>query len=120
MAAKHLNYGFGLRQGKQLVSTDYGVIGLSWKSCLKAIDVLRNIQRYMLLFTNDGFVEIEEDLVNTKLLMNRDVYRNGIETANEASFVMLIGILKEVTGKDIKPINIHTKGRLLQICKRKY
>ena len=89
LAEKELMPGFGLRQGKQLVSIDYGILGLSWKTCLKAIDVLRNVRRYMLLVTNDGFIEIKEDLVNTKLVMNRDVYRNGIQTANEASFVML-------------------------------
>lgn len=109
LAEKELMPGFGLRQGKQLVSIDYGILGLSWKTCLKAIDVLRNVRRYMLLVTNDGFIEIKEDLVNTKLVMNRDVYRNGIQTANEASFVMLIGVLKEVTGKSIKPEIVNFK-----------
>ena len=108
-AAKHLNHGFGLRQGRQLVSTDYGILGLSCKTCLKAINVLRNIRRYMMLVTNDGSIEIDEDLVNTKLVMDRDVYRNGIETANEASFTMLIGVLKEVTRKDIKPERVKFK-----------
>ena len=109
LAAKELMPGFGLRQGKQLVSTDYGVLGLSWKTCLKAIDVLRNVRRYMLLVTNDGSIEIEEDLVKTKLIMNRDVYRSGIQTANEASFVMLTRVLKEVTGEDIKLVKVSFK-----------
>jgi len=36
LAEKHLQAGFGLRQGNQLNSNDYGTLGLSWKTCLKA------------------------------------------------------------------------------------
>ncbi|MEJ2006324.1 MAG: hypothetical protein P8X57_15480, partial [Cyclobacteriaceae bacterium] len=60
-AEKNLRSGFGLRQCKQLDSTDYGMLGLSWKTCLKAIDILRNVRRYMVLVTDDGSIDMEEN-----------------------------------------------------------
>ncbi|RYH74006.1 AraC family transcriptional regulator [Flavobacteriaceae bacterium 144Ye] len=109
LASDKLQAGFGLRQGKQLDTTDYGTLGLSWKTCLKAIDVLNNVKRYMVLVTDDGSIELDESEGKTKLVLNREVYRTGIKTANEASFVMLVGILNEVTGKNIKPIEVNFK-----------
>lgn len=109
LAEKQLQPGFGLRQGKQLNTNDYGTLGLSWKTCLKAVDILRNVKRYMVLVTDDGSIELEEDDRTVKLILNRDVYRLGIKTANEASFVMLVGILNEVTGKNLKPVEVNFK-----------
>ncbi|XCF07276.1 helix-turn-helix domain-containing protein [Tamlana crocina] len=108
-AEKHLPAGFGLRQGKQLDSNDYGTLGLSWKTCLKAIDILKNVKRYMVLVTDDGSIELLERDGIIKLILNRDVYRLGVKTANEASFVMLVGVLNEVTGKNIKPVEVNFK-----------
>ncbi|MDC6407095.1 MULTISPECIES: AraC family transcriptional regulator [Maribacter] len=110
-AEKHLSPGFGLRQGKQLDSNDYGTLGLSWKTCLRAVDVLRNVKRYMVLVTNDGSIELQEGPLETRLILHRDVYRNGIKTANEASFVMLNGVLKEVSGRLIQPIQVSFKHK---------
>ncbi|EAR14835.1 AraC family transcriptional regulator [Robiginitalea biformata] len=110
-AEQELVPGFGLRQGKQLNSNDYGTLGLSWKTCLKATDVLRNVKRYMVLVTNDGSITIEEGSARIKLILNREVYRPGIKTANEATFVMLIGVLREVSGKPIKPLQVCFKHK---------
>lgn len=108
-AEKHLPAGFGLRQGKQLDSNDYGTLGLSWKTCLKAIDILKNVKRYMVLVTDDGSIDLQEHDGIIRLILNRDVYRLGVKTANEASFVMLVGVLNEVTGKNIKPVEVNFK-----------
>lgn len=109
LAENELPAGFGLRQGIQLNTNDYGTLGMSWKTCLKAIDVLKNVKRYMVLVTDDGSIELEEGEGLVKLILNREVYRSGIKTANEASFVMLVGILNEVTGKQIHPIEVNFK-----------
>ena len=92
LAEQHLKPGFGIRQGKQLNSNDYGTLGLSWKTSLSATDILNNVKRYMVLVTDDGSVDLIEQNGCTKLTLNRDVYRNGIKIANEATFVMLIGV----------------------------
>ncbi len=109
LAEKQLQAGFGLRQGIQLDTNDYGTLGLSWKTCLKAIDVLKNVKRYMVLVTDDGSIELDERDGIVKLILNREVYRTGIKIANEASFVMLVGILNEVTGKRITPTEVSFK-----------
>lgn len=109
LAEEKLQPGFGLRQGRQLTTSDYGTLGLSWKTCLKATDVLKNVKRYMVLVTNNGSVTLEEHDGLLKLILHRDVHRSGIKTANEASFVMLVNILHEVTGKNIKPIAVNFK-----------
>lgn len=111
LAEQHLKPGFGIRQGKQLNSNDYGTLGLSWKTSLNAIDILNNVKRYMVLVTDDGSVDLMEQNECVKLTLYRDVYRNGIKTANEATFVMLIGILNEVTGKHIMPVQVNFKHK---------
>ncbi|MBO0340336.1 MAG: AraC family transcriptional regulator ligand-binding domain-containing protein [Bacteroidota bacterium] len=111
LAEQELMPGFGLRQGKQLDSNDYGTLGLSWKTCLRAVEVLKNVKRYMVLVTNDGSITLEEGPIETKIILHRDVYRHGIKTANEVSFVMLIEVLNEVSGKPIKPTRVSFKHR---------
>ncbi|WMI64778.1 helix-turn-helix domain-containing protein [Aestuariibaculum sp. YM273] len=106
LAEEHLLPNFGLRQGKQLNSNDYGTLGLSWKTCLQAIDVLRNVKRYMVLVTNDGSIDLSENTSTITLTLDRDVYRKGVKTTIEVPFVMLLEVINEVTGKKINPIEV--------------
>ncbi|MDF9796517.1 AraC-like DNA-binding protein [Catalinimonas alkaloidigena] len=106
LADQHLKPAFGLRQGKQLTADDYGTLGLSWKTCWRAKDVLDRAERYMILVTDHGEARIEEANGTTKLKLIRDAQRKGIETANEATFVMLSGIMREVTNKEIYPVGV--------------
>jgi len=106
LADKHLAAGFGVRQGRQLSSDDYGTLGLSWKTCWRAKDVLDRVERYMVLVTDHGSARIEENGETTKIHLLRDASRKGVETANEATFVMLTGIMKEVTGREIHPVRV--------------
>lgn len=109
LADEFLEPGFGLRQGKQLNSEDYGTLGLSWKTCWQAKEVFDRLERFMVLVTNHGEVQLQETEGITYLSLYRDAGRKGVETANEASFVMLIGVLNEVTGKEIHPVNVQFK-----------
>lgn len=106
IAEEHLLPNFGLRQGKQLNSNDYGTLGLSWKTSLEASDVLRNVKRYMVLVTNDGTIDIHENASTITLTLDRDIYRKGIKTTIEAPFVMLLEVIKEVTGRQVKPTKV--------------
>lgn len=109
LADQYLEPGFGLRQGRQLNSDDYGTLGLSWKTCRRAKEVLDRIERFMVLVTDHGHVRIEESGGITKVKLYRDAGRKGVETANEATFVMLTGVLNEVTGEEIRPVYVHFK-----------
>ncbi|MEK6481773.1 helix-turn-helix domain-containing protein [Catalinimonas sp. 4WD22] len=109
LADQHLKPAFGLRQGMQLTADDYGTLGLSWKTCWRAKDVLDRIERYMILVTDHGEARIEEKDGATKIILMRNAKRKGIEIANEATFVMLKGIMQEVTDKDIHPAQVFFK-----------
>ncbi|MBR9920488.1 MAG: AraC family transcriptional regulator [Bacteroidetes bacterium] len=109
LADQHLKPGFGLRQGKQLDSDDYGTLGLSLKTCWRAKEVFYRVERFMVLITDHGSLRIEEDNENTRLILYRNPGRKGVEIANEATFVMLKGILHEVTGQKIHPVAVQFK-----------
>lgn len=108
-STENLEPGFSVRQGMQLDSDDYGTLGLSWKTCWKAGEVLDRVERYMILVTDHGSLQIEELEGQTILKMNREPSRIGVEIANEVSFVMLVRIIEEVTGKKICPTKVTFK-----------
>jgi AraC-like DNA-binding protein len=102
-ADAHLEAGFAVRQGRQLESDDYGTLGLSWKTCWRARDVLDRLERYMVLVTDHGTTRVVEDAGFIQVHLRRPPHRRGLEMANETSFVMLNSIMQEVTGVDITP-----------------
>ncbi len=108
-ATENLRPGFSVRQGIQLNSGDYGTLGLSWRTCWKAIEILERIERFILLITDQGSVKIEESGGITNLMIVRDPHRVGLEIANEVSFVMITQVLNEVTGKKILPVLVTHK-----------
>lgn len=109
LADQYLDPGFAIRQGRQLNSNDYGTLGLSFKTCWRAKDVLDRVTRYMILVTDHGEGKIVEEEGITKFYLMRDALRKGVEIANEATFVMLTGIIREVTEKEIHPVKVQFK-----------
>ena len=107
LADTHLPPGFGLRQGMQLSSEDYGTLGLSWRTCWRAREVLDRTERFMVLVTDHGNIQIEESGDEVAVRLFRDATRTGVAMANEATFVMFAGVLREVTGKSIHPLSVH-------------
>lgn len=108
-ATLNLTSDFCVEQGKQLNTDDYGTLGLSWKTCWKAHEVLDRVERFMVLVTDQGSLKIKEDQGQTKVVLLRNANRLGVEIANEVTFVMITGILHEVTGKEIKPSKVTFK-----------
>lgn len=109
LADQHLTPGFGIRQGRLLCSEDYGTLGLSWRTCWRAREVLDRLDRFMILVTDHGRVRLEESEGFTKLILYRDANRRGVEMANEVTFVMLTTVLNEITGRMIRPIDVYFK-----------
>ena len=106
LADLHLKPAFAIRQGKQMTSDDYGTLGLAWKTCWRARDILIRIARYMVLVTDQGAACMEEYKGATKIVLDRDTTRRGLEIANETAFVMLSRIIREVTGEQIYPTGV--------------
>lgn len=110
LADQALEAGFGIRQGKQMSSDDYGTLGLAWRTCWHARDILLRTERFMILVTDHGSARLEEEKNGlTKIILDREASRRGLEIANETTFVMLTNIIREVTGKDIFPRNVSFK-----------
>lgn len=109
LADHHLDAGFGLRLGRLMTSDDYGTLGLSWKTAWTASELLKRVERYMILVTDHGSIQIEESQGLTKLNIHRDPRRRGIGISNETSLAMLVQILKEVTATDIFPVRVQFK-----------
>lgn len=105
-ADQYLEAGFGIRLGKQMTSDDYGTLGLAWKTCWCARDILTRTVRYMILVTDQGSARIEDTGSNTKIVLERLASQRAVEISNETTFVMLIGILREVTGQEIYPLQV--------------
>lgn len=106
LSDQRLEKGFSIRQGKQLDTSDYGTVGLSWKTCWQASEILIRLERYMILLTSQGSIRIENKGSITILHLQRKPDRRGVEMANETSFVMLREVLHEVTGEAIFPIKV--------------
>jgi len=104
-----LSSGFTLRQGQQLSSSDYGTLGLAWRTCWEAKEIFVRTARFMVLVTDYGSAKILEKGDETVIQLLRPTPHRGLEMANETTFVMLTNILKEVTGKSIQPTKVHFK-----------
>ena len=106
-ADKYLKSGFSIRQGKQLLSSDYGTLGLAWRTCWFAKDILNCTERFMVLVTDQGSAQLIEKEGKTFMKLHRPALRRGVEMANETTFVMLLNVLREVTATNISPISVH-------------
>lgn len=106
LANQHLEPGFGLRVGADMIPEDYGTLGLSWKTAWKARDVLERSKRYAVLITNMGGTEVERYDSTTHFILNRPVHRIGQAISNEASLAVCLSILRTVTGVNITPIKV--------------
>jgi len=101
-----LGPGFSVRVGQKMVLEDYGVLGLSWKTCSTAGEIFERSERYFKLLSDTyAFKVIKDEFISTVLLL-RNVYRRGVELSNEATLAASVVILKEMTEKDISPLEV--------------
>jgi AraC-like DNA-binding protein len=108
----NLDDNFSVMQGTQMTADDYGTLGLSWKTCWKAREVLDRTLRFMTLITDQGSLEISDRDNLTVLKLVRDTSRKGHEIGNEVGFVVFNKILNEVTDKEIRPVSVHFKHKV--------
>ena len=104
-----LKPGFSVRVGQQMVIEDYGVLGLSWRTCSKAREIFERSERYFSLMTDTYVFKVEDEGDLTKLYLFREAYRQGVELSNEATFSATVVVLKAMTEKDIGPVSVSFK-----------
>ena len=103
MIDEQLGPGFAVRVGQEMKMEDYGVLGLSWKTCSKAGEIFERSERYFKLLSNTYVFKVEEEHDISKIYLMREPYRKGVELSNEATFSATVVVLQAMTGMDIKP-----------------
>lgn len=105
-----LGPGFAVRVGQEMKMDDYGVLGLSWKTCSTAGEIFERSERYFHLLSNTYVFKVEKEEEASKIFLYRDAYRRGVSLSNEATFSAAVVVLKAITEKtDIAPLQISFK-----------
>jgi AraC-like DNA-binding protein len=106
---ENLGPGFSVRVGQEMKMDDYGVLGLSWKTCSRAGEIFERCERYFHLLSNTYVFKVEQEGEISKVFLHRNAYRRGVELSNEATFSATVIVLQAMTETDIAPVEISFK-----------
>ncbi|MBL7472029.1 helix-turn-helix domain-containing protein [Robertkochia sediminum] len=104
-----LGPGFGVRVGQQMKIDDYGVLGLSWRTCSWVGEIFERSERYFKLLSNTFAWTIREEGDISRILLNREAHRRGMELSTEASLSATVVVLQAMTEKEILPVEVTFK-----------
>ncbi len=88
---------------------DYGVLGLSWRTCSWAGEIFERSERYFKLLSNTFTWQIKEEGAFSHVHLNREAYRRGLELSTEASLSATVVVLQAMTDKPIRPSRVTFK-----------
>lgn len=71
LLADKLECGFAVRVGQQMIIEDYGVLGLSWRTCSWVGEIFERSERYFKLLSNTFDWEIEKEDNISHVILNR-------------------------------------------------
>ena len=103
---QRLGPGFSVRVGGEMKMDDYGVLGLSWKTCSKAGEIFERSERYFKLLSNTYDIKVENMGIYSCIRLNRPAYRRGVALSNEATFAATVVVLQAMTEQAIAPTQI--------------
>ena len=106
---RRLGPGFSVRVGQQMKMDDYGVLGLSWKTCSRAAEIFERCERYFHLLSNTYVFKVEREKDISKVHLFREAHRRGIALSNEATFSATVVVLQAITETDIAPTCVSFK-----------
>ena len=101
--------GFAVRVGQQMKIEDYGVLGLSWKTCSWAGEIFDRCERYFKLLSDTYLFKVEKTEDISRIYLYRDAHRRGLELSNEATFSATVVVLRAMTETDISPVSVAFK-----------
>lgn len=104
-----LGPGFGVRVGQQMKIDDYGVLGLSWRTCSRVGEIFERSERFFKLLSNTFVWSVHEQGDTSRILLNREAHRRGMELSTEASLSATVVVLQAMTEKEIHPIEVTFK-----------
>jgi len=108
---KELGPGFSVRVGQQMVIGDYGVLGLSWRTCSYIGEIFDRSTRYFKLLSDTFFWRIEELGGVSRVYLDRALYRPGEGLSTEASLSATVVVLQQTSEKEIRPIEVSFKHK---------
>ena len=100
---ERLGPGFAIRVGQQMKIEDYGVLGLSWRTCSWAGEIFARSERYFKMLSNTYVFKVEKGAETSTVYLFREPHRRGLELSNEATISATVVVLKAMTEKDIMP-----------------
>jgi len=103
---EELGPGFSVRVGLQMQIEDYGVLGLSWRTCSKAGEIFERSERYFKLLSNTYVFKVEAAGEVSRVHLLREPYRQGVALSNEATFAATVVVLQAMTEADIHPVEV--------------
>lgn len=106
---KKLGPGFSVRVGQQMKIEDYGVLGLSWRTCSWAGEIFDRSERYFKLLSDTYVFKVEKKDDISFIYLFRDAHRRGVELSNEATLSATIVVLQAMTETIISPISVSFK-----------
>ncbi len=104
-----LGPGFSIRVGQQMKIEDYGVLGLSWRTCSWAGEIFERSERYFKLLSNTYVFKVEKKSALSDIYLLRDPHRKGLELSNEATLSATVVVLKAMTDTQISPVRVTFK-----------
>ncbi len=106
---QRLGPGFSVRIGQAMKIEDYGVLGLSWRTCSWAGEIFDRAERYFKLLSNTYVFKIEKGEEISHVYLNRETHRRGVELSNEATLSATVVVLQAMTETDMTPLSVSFK-----------
>jgi len=92
-----------------MVIEDYGVLGLSWRTCHRVGEIYERSERYFKLLSNTFVWQVKEEGNISHVQLNREALRRGMELSTEASLSATVVVLQAMAEKDISPVQVSFK-----------
>jgi len=103
---ERLGPGFSVRIGQQMQIDDYGVLGLSWRTCANAGEIFQRSERYFKLLSNTYVFRVNEADGLSTITLHRPAHRRGVALSNQATFSATVVVLQAMTETDIAPVQV--------------
>jgi len=100
---------FSIRVGQAMKIEDYGVLGLSWRTCSHAGEIFERSERYFKLLSNTYVFKVIKEAERCHVYLYRDAQRRGLELSNQATFSATVVVMRAITEREISPVRVTFK-----------
>jgi AraC-like DNA-binding protein len=104
-----LRPGFAVRVGQEMKIEDYGVLGLSWRTCSRVREIYERSERYFMLLSNTYLFKVNNRGSLSDVLLLREPHRKGVALSNEATLSASVVVLRAMSDSDISPVSVSFK-----------